>query len=539
VVSLGALLVAVAPLVGQSTAPQIESIRMADLKADVFFLASDEMRGRLANSPENRLAAGFIRSRFERSGLKPAGTNRSYFQVFQLTNFKLGADNRLTVAARGREVAAGQLGEDFFPESFSATGTVEGGVVYVGFGITAPALNHDDYRAADARGKVALVLNHEPGESDPHSPFDGEVASEFARPLRKALYAQQHGARAVLFVTDIHNHPDRRSLKGAMRTEWPAEPQRLEGAALTDWVDQVRIPVVQVSPEFADRLLQPAGKRLSDVAQQAEAGGGVTPVPLAGVEVRVAAAIERTPLDVQNVLGLVEGSDPLLKNDWVIVSAHFDHTGAEATRTFNGADDNASGVAGVLEVAEAYARAESQGFRPRRSILLAGWNAEERGLLGAWAFTERPPVPLERVIAVLNMDMIGRDEEVPADGGTRFTGLDPQTAASNHNAVNVMGYSRSSDLRQATELANRSIGLDLRFRYDNNRSNLLRRSDQWPFLFRGVPAIFLHTGLHPDYHTERDRPEKLNYEKMERIVRLVYQMSWNLADAPERPRVNP
>jgi hypothetical protein len=134
--------------------------------------------------------------------------------------------------------------------------------------------------------------------------------------------------------------------------------------------------------------------------------------------------------------------------------------------------------------------------------------------------------------------MIGRDEEVPPNGGPRFAGLDPQTAAANHNAVNIMGYSRSADLRRAAELANRSIELDLRFRYDNNRSNLLRRSDHWPFLFRGVPAIFLHTGLHPDYHTERDRPEKINYEKMERIVRLVYQMSWNLADAPARPRLD-
>jgi Zn-dependent M28 family amino/carboxypeptidase len=322
-----------------------------------------------------------------------------------------------------------------------------------------------------------------------------------------------------------------------MRTTWPAQSQRPEGE-LTDWVDQVRIPAVQVSSDFAERLLQLAGKRLSDLAHQAEADGGVTSVPISGIEVRVAAAVDRNTVDVHNVLGLIEGSDPLLKNDWIIIGAHFDHTGAEPTRTFNGADDNASGVAGILEVAEAYALARSQGPGPRRSILLAGWNAEERGLLGAWAFTNRPAVPLEHIVAVLNMDMIGRDEEVPPNGGTRFTGLDPQTAASNHNAVHVMGYSRSADLRQTAELANRSIGLDLRFRYDNNRSNLLRRSDHWPFLFRGVPALFIHTGLHPDYHTERDRPETLNYEKMERIVRLVYQMSWHLADAPERPRLD-
>ena len=136
------------------------------------------------------------------------------------------------------------------------------------------------------------------------------------------------------------------------------------------------------------------------------------------------------------------------------------------------------------------------------------------------------------------MDMIGRNEEVPTGGGRRFNGLEPQTAESNRNAVNILGYSYSSDLQKATEIANNAAGLDLRFRYDNNRSNLLRRSDHWPFLFHSVPAIFVHTGLHPDYHTERDRPETLDYDKMSRVVRLVFQLSWNLAQEDSRPALD-
>ncbi len=143
--------------------------------------------------------------------------------------------------------------------------------------------------------------------------------------------------------------------------------------------------------------------------------------------------------------------------------------------------------------------------------------------------------PLAETVAVINMDMIGRSEEVPPGGGYRFAGLEPQTAESNRNAVNVIGHSFSRDLRAATEAANRDIGLELRFRYDNNRSNLLRRSDHWPFLFHRVPAIFVHTGLHPDYHTERDRPETLDYDKMARIAQLVYELSWSLARAADRP----
>jgi Zn-dependent M28 family amino/carboxypeptidase len=172
------------------------------------------------------------------------------------------------------------------------------------------------------------------------------------------------------------------------------------------------------------------------------------------------------------------------------------------------------------------------GQRPRRSVLFACWGSEERGpLLGAWSYTEDPTFPLDRTVAVLNMDMIGRNEEVQVGGGPRFNGLEVQTAESNRNAVNILGYSRHPALSGVVEQVNRGgYGLDLKLRYDNNSSNLLRRSDQWPFLENGVPALWFHTGLHPDYHTQYDRPEKINYEKMEKIARLVHQTSWVLAN---------
>jgi hypothetical protein len=135
------------------------------------------------------------------------------------------------------------------------------------------------------------------------------------------------------------------------------------------------------------------------------------------------------------------------------------------------------------------------------------------------------------------MDMIGRNEEVPVGGGSRFRGLDLQTAESNRNAVNVIGTTRSATLKTAIERANGGIGLELKLRYDNNASNLMRRSDHWPFLQRGVPGVWFHSGLHPDYHTVYDRPEKINYEKMEKIARLVYQTSWDLGDSDVKPRL--
>jgi len=201
----------------------------------------------------------------------------------------------------------------------------------------------------------------------------------------------------------------------------------------------------------------------------------------------------------------------------------------------NGADDDGSGTVGVIEIAEAYALAAARGSRPKRSVLFALWNSEERGLFGAWAYTRQPAVPLARTVAVLNMDMIGRNEEVPPSGGGRFRGLDVQTAESNSNAVNIIGTTRSASLTQVVQRANEPIGLTLRLRYDNNVSQLMRRSDHWPFLNNGVPAVWMFTGLHPDYHMPTDDADRINYPKMEKVGRLVYQASWDLANAASRP----
>ncbi len=343
---------------------------------------------------------------------------------------------------------------------------------------------------------------------------------------------------AVLFLPDLHNHPSARPVRSTMNSTWPAQPARVPAYQLAAWVSQLDIPALRVSVEYAKGLLD-ASETLDTLSETADTVDGAPGTVRADVVVQITATVDRTTVPSHNVVGLLEGSDPALREEWVILCAHYDHEGTTAQGIFRGADDDASGVAGLLEIAEAYVTAGREGRSPRRSILFAAWNAEERGLLGSWAYAERPLTPLERTVAVLNMDMIGRHEEVPENGGGRFRGLTPQTAESNHDAVNLLGYTYSADLRAATETANTDDALELRFRYDDNPSNLLRRSDHWPFLFSGVPALFVHTGLHPDYHTERDTPDKLDYEKMSRVVGLVHQLSWNLAQANGRPAFLP
>jgi hypothetical protein len=518
----------------QQQAPMIESITQADLRADLFFLAGDAMRGRLTDTNENRVTTDYIRSRFERAGLKPASGN-SYFHTYNLMTATLGEGNhfKLTLANGSREFTSGL---DFYPQRFSGTGQATGVVAFAGFGITAPKISHDDYKG-DVKGKVVLVLDHEPGERDPKSPFEGVVTAEPAAQWRKALAAQQKGAIGILFVSDVHNHPDPANFEQAARNFWPATPARIPNYTLAAWTDRLHIPAAQISPAVAAALIAGSGKTLDELGEQAErAGGGFTAIELPNSRIELRTAVNRHTVPDRNVLGLIEGSDPKLKDEWVLITAHFDHDGVNGAQILNGADDNGSGTVALLEIADAYALAAQQGQKPRRSVLFAAWNSEERGLLGAWAYTEHPPAPLANIAGVLNMDMIGRNEEVQVGGGNRFNGLEVQTAESNANAVNMMGFARAPELAAVVDAANAGIGLEIKKRYDNNTSNLVRRSDQWPFLQRGVPALGFMTGLHPDYHTTYDRPEKINYVKMEKIARLIYQASWNLANAAARPR---
>ena len=516
-------------------APYLETITEASLSTDLHALSHDSLAGRLVGTPELEQASDWIRDRFESLGLQPAGDDGTYDQRFDLVWVSLGGGNRLTVMGAG---GVRRPGDGWTPSDVSATAAASGPVAFAGFGIVEPRLGWDDYRDGIVEGKVVLVLEREPGVQDPASPFDGVVTTEGARAWRKARWAQDRGAVAILFVRDVHVRDGIEDWAEEHRSSWPDEPRRIERFTLGAWVEQVEIPAAHISAELAERLVAGSGRTLAELAQEAEAatnGLGVVDLPEARVELSV--GVERHVTPGRNILAMVEGSDPELRDQVVIIGAHHDHNGADGEVVYNGADDDGSGTVGVMAVAAAYARGAEEGRRPRRNVLFAIWDAEERGLLGAWYYTLAPRFPLEATAAKLNLDMIGRHEEVPPDGGGRFRGLAVQTAESNANATNILGYSRTPELAAAVEEANEATGLTLRFRYDNNESNLLRRSDHWPFLQNGVPAVWFHTGLHPDYHTPEDDPERIEYEKMTRIVRLVHRTSWALANDDERPAI--
>ena len=513
-------------------APDLEGITAEVLSTDLHALAHDSLGGRLVGTPEIERAADWIAARFQELDLQPAGTD-GYYERFDMVWPSLGSGtNTLTVGSS----AVRRMGEGWYPLVPSASATAQGEVAFAGFGIVEPRIGYDSYGGARVDGKVVLLLEREPGVADPNSPFDGVVNTEQAALWRKALAAQERGAAAVLVVRDVHNRPEVDDFAGAAEGYWPPAPRRIERFTLGIWVDRITIPVAQVAADVAAQLVAPSGRTLEELASASETTTGVVELP--GTTVAITTDVVRNVTPARNVLAMVEGSDPALAEEVVIIGAHHDHNGADSAQIFNGADDDGSGIIGMLATAAAYAEAARDGRRPRRTVLFAAWDAEERGLLGAWYHTERPRFPLASTAGVLNLDMIGRNEEVPADGGGRFNGLDVQTSESNANAINILGYSRTPELAAYVESANAEQGLELKMRYDNNTSQLLRRSDHWPFLQRGVPAVWFHTGLHPDYHTAEDDAERINYEKMTRIVRLVHQTSWDVANAPAKPALS-
>ena len=451
----------------------------------------------------------------------------------------LGDGNALQVHGADGAVRRLAHGQEFYPQRFSASGEVTAPVVFAGFGITAPRWQYDDY-SGDVAGKIVLVLDHEPGERDEKSPFEGVVTAEPAAPWRKALAAQEKGAVGILFVADVHNHPGAAQLRaGRPHRAGPTPPPHLKTYTLAAWADRMRIPAAQISPALAASLVAGTGQSLEALA----ALGRDRARPRRPAAARARASTLRTAVDRhtvpdRNVVGAARGQrsgaqERMGAGDRALRPQRRRRRRRSSTAPTT--TDRAPWRCSRSPTPTRWPRPTGQ--RPKRSVLFAAWNSEERGLLGAWAYTEAPLAPLSSIAGMLNMDMIGRNEEIQVGGGARFAGFEVQTAESNANAREHDGLRQGARARRRRRSRQPAgIGLELKKRYDNNTSNLVRRSDQWPFLQRGVPALGFMTGLHPDYHTVYDRPEKINYAKMEKIARLIHQASWDLANAEARPK---
>jgi peptidase M28-like protein len=499
------------------------------LKADLTFLASDALEGRLSLTRGSEVAIQWIASQFTAAGLKPVHGD-SYLQPVPLIEYTPDREATALVLRYGDAVKTYRAPDATgnFPHEVS----VSGRVVFAGFGITAPELNYDDYQGIDARGKVVLMFNHEPQENDPNSVFNGTGNTRYTNNYSKVLNAERHGALAVL-TTAEPNHPAAPGGRGAGagRGGRGQPASRIPLQALAE--GGAGIPLFTISAQVAGELFRAAGKNpeavLSSIDSQLHPMS--FEIPQTSAELRTVVA-ERRRATSCNVAGLVEGSDPALKAETIVFSGHFDHNGTGPAGVYHGADDNGSGTVGVVELARAYA---ANPAKPRRSLLFIVFAAEERGLLGSYYYAAHPLRPLDTTRAELNFDMIGRNE-TPVNPNVP----QPDIAGDTSNELGLIGTHYSPDYREVVERHNKTTGLKLNYKWDRDAAqNILFRSDQYPFLLHGVPAVWWFTGFHPDYHQVTDTVQKINFEKMTRILKLAYLAGFEFADGRNPPRLEP
>ncbi|WP_017668540.1 M20/M25/M40 family metallo-hydrolase [Sandarakinorhabdus sp. AAP62] len=501
-----------------------DRIRETDLRADLGFLAGDGLLGRMSLQPGDEAAIEWVAAEFAKAGLQPAATDAagkpSYLQPVPLIEYRPNTAANLMTLQQGTTSQSWKAPD--FTGGYKNDLNLTAPLAFAGFGITAPGVGYDDYQGLDARGKIVVVFEHEPQEDDPKSRFGGTGNTRHATNRVKALNAQAHGALAIIVMAEPNRkHPsnrDRVNRIGGSARRVPGLPTQ----ALVD--DALRIPVISVSDEVGASLLAASGRTPQQL--QAAIDTGFTPqsldLPGASLSLHLENSV-RTRGVSSNVVGLLAGSDPALAPETVIISAHHDHDGFNGAEVWHGADDNGSGTVGVIAMARAFM---ANPVRPKRSILFAVFAAEERGLLGAYHLAANPLRPLATTRAMINFDMIGRDEKASEQTDGLIT-----IPADTSNRLNLIGAGYSPDFNRVVNDANRSIGLVLDDRFDKeNALNIFFRSDQFPFVLKDVPAFWFFTGFHPDYHHTSDTADKINYAKMTKILQLSYLSAWRLAN---------
>jgi hypothetical protein len=480
----------------------------ARIQQDVKYLASDELEGRLTGSKGATQAARYIANEFRKVGLKPlaGGANRSesrYLQQFPyVSSVTAGTKNKFLSTSPSSDSADAKFkltekvlfrpGIDWLPLGFSSSATVSGEIVFVGYGITASELNHNDYETVNASGKIALALQGTPDGDNPHGQF-----ARFEAVRWKAVAARNAGAKALIVIA----------------REQDFQNDRLAKLAYDNSAGDAGLPVIVISRPLAEHLLAQSKLSLAEVEQSSMAKLPNNSRPLAS-EISLTTDVVRNETPAYNVAGMLEGSDPVLKNEVIIIGAHYDHLGrggegsgslaARAGDIHYGADDNASGTAGVLELARLFT---TQKPRPKRTIVFIAFSGEEEGLLGSNYYVNHPLLPLANTIAMINMDMIGRMKD--------------------HRLI-IGGVGTAKEWRDIT-----SADTDKSFQLTLNEDGF-GPSDHSSFYAKQIPVLFFWTGTHNDYHKPSDTFDKINYDDEARILEMVARIINRLDTADKR-----
>src|SRR5262245_46055465 len=475
--------------------PPAPAMDPARISSDVRWLADDAREGRGAGTRGLEDAAERIAAWFREAGLAPAGRDGSWFQGFELP---VGSD----VAAQSLRAGGVELtaDSDFAALLSSGSGSVRGPLAFAGYGISAPEQGYDDWAQVDVSGAVVLVLDDRPPGAD--ALFSGVHGNALLGRAQKVANARDRGALAVLLAPSAGEGD-------------AAAPLDLRDPSLGPSQRSGALPVLSLARAAAERLVaQAGGASLAELQRAIDGARQPASERLAGTAIELEVRIERRTSRARNVIGILEGADPVLRREALVIGAHYDHLGrgefgsltpARRGEVHNGADDNASGTAGVVELARAFAA----GPRPRRSLVFAAFAGEEIGLFGSRAYVEDPPVPLADTVAMLNLDMVGRLRE---------------------GRLVVFGTGSSRAFPPLLRRALRGLPLEASFSEDG-----FAPSDQTSFYARGVPVLMFFTGAHPQYHTPDDDAELVNAEGEALVLAAAWRVATALLDADGRP----
>ena len=489
---------------------EMSSISASDLKKHLSFLASDELGGRFTFSPSNRIAARYIASQLESYGYRGAARGGSFFQKVPLQYTSPDPSNSRIMFHSGGEKLEFKYGDGFISTGGVNT-DISGALVFVGYGISSPKNKHDDYAGLDVKGKIVVIVN-----GFPSSLKDAIVGAEES----DADAALAHGAVGAITILSAPAMLQWNELRLLLtRTERLGLPSR---AARSGRI----LPAVTAGPDLIKAIAKAMGK---DSAYLMTSGKPLQPMALATTaDIKVKTTVKEAP-PAQNVAGVLEGSDPKLKDQYIVFSAHYDHLmSSDSGEVYNGADDDGSGTVSVLEIAQAFAA----GPRPKRSILVIFHTGEELGLFGSEFNTDYDPVvPLEKLVADFNIDMIGRTR--------RESDTDPRDRdLTDKDSVYVIGADKlSTELNKLSEETNADtarLKFDYKYNDENHPEQFYYRSDHYNYAKHGVPIIFYFTGVHRDYHKTTDDVDKIDFEKMERITRMIFALGWRVANLDHR-----
>ncbi|MGE5420163.1 MAG: M28 family peptidase [Chloroflexota bacterium] len=517
---LAALLILTsATLFSQGKSP--ETITASELKSHVTFLASPLLKGRMDGDETLDIAANYLASQAALLGMKPANGD-SYFQPFTILRKK--ADPAATNIKLLSAADTVKLSDPFFhiiPQG-PASIDVEGDVVFAGYGIR--TVNYNDLENQDIKGKIVIVMNNGPlkdGKPVLNKEFYGDMGFQY-----KIGALLSPGPKAVLFVPEPSSgHKAFEEFMSGLAGYLSVTTTLKEEKKDVNTIMNMMPKIIFANRSVADALLKGTGKTLEQLQKDIDAT--LQPQSFL-IEGKRLSATERTFQEektLNNVAAYIEGSNPVKKNEVVVFSAHYDHIGAMGDQVNAGADDDASGCAALLEMAEAFSGLKK---KPLRSVLFLWVAGEEIGLYGSQTYVTHPLFPLKQTVADLNMDMIGRVKE-PADSTS-------ETPMTGPDGVFVITGGQSSELINiANDVDKRSrINLDYSLSGRQHPLQLFARSDHYNFVKNDIPVLFFTTGLHSDYHTPRDVVGKLDFEKMELVTRTMYEIGFTVANRKER-----